>query len=565
MRLRRAAGLLGVLLASLLLASCAVVPESGPVRTSAPQAQGDDPAAVFLPNPPQDGMSAEDVVRGFITAASAGRDYRVAKEFLTPAFAAAWRPNDSVLIHASSWKVSERDGDQVELSVPTVAQVDRFGRYTTVPSTVSKTYQLVRVRGQWRISRGPNQVVLTQAVFPQVFTAVRLQFFTPDYSRLVPDVRWFPRRPDLTSSTAGTASVVQPGAIVQALLAGQSPVLQQVTVPVFPAGTSLAAPVRSAGGVTTVSVEMPGAAPSQRTTDRIQQALANSLGTSIASLRLVVDGRTAPVAQQPVLDQPTSSDPVVVAEGKFGSLNAQGVVNEDRELGPRIVQQDPSAVTVSARQRLAAVLSGSGQVVAVTRTGTRIADARSDLAAPTLDQSGWIYSVPENAPGGLRVWKNGRSYAVQSELDDTGVISIEASTDGTRLLVLRRTSTGTEASVAGILRGSDGRPIGLTTDRVPLDVDPTATAVDATWVDQANVALLTTNASAQNVVQIQLGGLSTPLALLSNAEAIVGATGLQDLRALSRTGGLLVWTPSSNTWSLAAPASLDVDVLAVQR
>ncbi|MFD1720078.1 LpqB family beta-propeller domain-containing protein [Amnibacterium endophyticum] len=560
----RLGGAIGALVAVLLLSACAVVPDTGPVRTSVPQAPGNDPAAVFLPNPPQDGMSPQDVVRGFVTAASAGQDYRVAKEFLTPAFARSWRPNASVLIHATPWGVDAADGDRVRLTVPTVAQVDGDGRYTAIPRTVSSTYQLTQVRGQWRISDGPDQVVLTQAVFPQVFVATQLQFFAPGYSRLVPDVRWFPRQTAAPSSSV--APSVAPAAVVQALLNGQAPMLQQVTLPVFPAGTALAAPVRTSDGVTTVSITLPGGMPSERDTDRIQQALAPSLGRSIASLRLVVNGRTAPVAPQPELQQPTSSEPLVVSGGRFGALSAQGTLSEDRELGPRIVQQDPSAITVSAQQRIAAVLNGRGQVVAVTRGGTRVVDDRRDLAAPTLDQRGWIYSVPENEPGGLRVSRaDGTSSDVSSELDTTGVISIEASTDGTRLLVLRRTGAGTEAYVAGILRDGSGRPTGLTTDRITIDVDPTATALDATWVDQSTVAVLTSNASAQNVVQVQLGGLSTQLALLSNARTIVGATGQQDLRVLSRTGGLLVWSPSASVWAVVTPASVDIDVLAVQR
>jgi hypothetical protein len=103
----------------------------------------------------------------------------------------------------------------------------------------------------------------------------------------------------------------------------------------------------------------------------------------------------------------------------------------------------------------------------------------------------------------------------------------------------------------------------LTTDQYPIDV-PSSPAIDATWVDDSHVAILTGGTDGSDTVTTQqLGGLSTPAGRLSNAISIVGTSSKSDLRARDNTGNVL--EPSGNVWQNVFPATVDVAVLAVQR
>lgn len=553
MRSRRV--LLPLLMAVVVvLAGCATVPTSSPVQTAPPQVEQDDPGIVFRPNPPAENATAENIVRSFIQAASAGRGYDVAKQFLTAAFAKKWNPDAGVIVHTASWSTTQIGDDRVQLRVPISAEVNGDGVYTPSdrsPETLD--FQLAQVRGQWRISDGPDGVVLSQPAFLRVFTPASLRFFDADFQRFVPDLRWFPTRTDPAPD------------IVTALLAGQATPLRSVTRSAFPGSTELLRPVRRSGGRVLVDIVTPDTQPDQRATDRMQQQLAESIGISVSLIGLTTNGRAAPAAKQAELEQLASTGPVVVSKGRFGTLTAQGAVQEDRELGPRIVQLRPAAVTYSAQQNRAAVLTGGGQVVVVSRDSRRFVDPRAGLAAPTMDQQGWTYSVPADDPSAMRVFdSDGRRSPFSADLGGTAVRAIEVSSDGTRLLVLLDTGDGPEAFVYGILRDAKGRPTGLDSNRYPIGLD-IAAARDATWVDQSTVAVLTAGGSVQSVIVQQLGGIATTVGGLQDARQVIGATNEADLRVLLGSGAVLIFNRSSTGFALESPASVGVDVLAVQR
>lgn len=553
MRVRRLP-LVAAALAVLLLAGCASIPLAGPVQTAPAVVQQDDPGFVFTPSRPADGATPEAIVRGFVQAAIAGRGYHVAREFLTEGFASRWRPDRRVLVYTQQWTTRPTAGDRVRLVVTPTAVVDETGFSRPATQAESLDYALQRVRGQWRIADGPQGVVLAQTAFLRVFKPALLQYFDAGYQRFVPDRRWFPVRSNQRQDT------------IRALVAGQAQPLREVTRTAFPRGTALQSPVRVAAGQVVVDLTAPAPRPDRRATDRMQQQLAASLtpqgGTS--TIRLTLNGVTAPAAPPPDLQQPSATVPVVVSGGRFGSLGVNGTVQEDRQLGPGVVRLEPRAVTVSASRRAAAVLTGDGRVAVVTTKGRpKVVDPRPGLVAPTMDQSGWIYSVPADDPTAVRVFDpTGRRADFQAALGGAGVTAIEASPDGTRLLVVTSGSGG-EAYVEGIVRDAKGAPTGLTSDRYPVATSGEG-VLAATWVDQSSVALLTAGASVQTVSQQQLGGISLALGPpLQGARRIVGATNVNDLRVKLRVGAL--YRRATNRWTLEFPASVRVDVLAVQR
>ncbi|MGT2425198.1 LpqB family beta-propeller domain-containing protein [Amnibacterium kyonggiense] len=147
------------------------------------------------------------------------------------------------------------------------------------------------------------------------------------------------------------------------------------------------------------------------------------------------------------------------------------------------------------------------------------------------------------------------------------MLGIEASPDGTRLLVLLNAPAGPTAYVAGIVRNAAGAPIGLTPvdARYEVDLGSTASAnvADATWVDDADVAFLTSGTDSDQVGTQQLGGISGTLGQFANITSIVGTTSSADLRILVASGAVYVWN-DTNWQQQSAPAS-EISVLAVQR
>jgi hypothetical protein len=555
--MRRRSALVAAVAALLLLAGCSEIPTAGPVRDGATQVP-DEPAIVFLPNPPAAGAKPVDIVSGFLQA-GAGSDFSVAKQYLTKEFATQWHPSAGVLVHDKPLKVVAQGTDAVHVDVPTVANVKPNGTYTPSISSQPLDFRLRQVGGQWRIAQAPDGIVLAETVFERTYKPRSVDFFDPSYRRLVPDVRWFAVRSNPARSVA------------RALLAGPAgPLTGGIVVSAFPAGTKLESAATATDGSTAVAITVPGRDPSRQVTDRMQQQLLRSLQLQTAGLlRLFVNGRVAPLAPLLQVQGPVQA-PVVYAGGRFGTVQSTGTVSEDSVLGKRVAALKPTAVTLSAHQRLAAVRTKKGQVAVVTPDSSRVVDSRTGLTAPTLDQSGWTYSVPVDDPSGLIAISVAPTRQVvhldTTDLGGTKVIAIEASPDGTRLLVLVQRAGGDQtAYAAGILRDPKGAPIGLTTDLYPVGV-PSGTAVDATWADDATVAILSRATDGTDTVTTQqLGGLATPAGRLSNAESIVGTSSKSDLRARDNTGNVLEPSASVTVWQSVFPTTVNVSVLAVQR
>jgi hypothetical protein len=559
----RRAGLAALAVLALLLAGCSEIPTTGTVQKGSTEGPNNT-TIVYLPNKPAPGAGVRDIVNGFVLAAAAGGDFRVAKEYLSTSFAAKWKPRAGVLITESQSAMNVTGSSDVTLRVPVAARLDASGVYRPDSGTVSLPFHLTQQSGQWRIDRAPDGIVVGDAVFQHIFHPASLEFFDPTWKRLVPDVRWFPVRPNVESGNPKRAD------IVDALLHGPAgPLAGSVVANALRGAKKVSVEVGS-NDVTTVELQVPGSAPSPTVTGRMQQQLVQSLAPSTPSaLRLVVNGRVAPEVRL-LSNQPGSLNPYVIRGGRFGTLASNGNFVEESTLGKRIVAARPTAVTVSLGQKLAAVLTRSQEVALVTPTGpSRVVDSRSGLRPPTVDQLGWVYSVPEDGAGGLLASHVGRpSIAVSGPLGGDSITSIEVSPDGTRLLVLSESGKGPQAFVAGIERGADGAPTGLTNAQYTVDIGGrSGQGIGATWVDDASVATLVSSSDNDRVTVQQLGGVALPFGQLASATSIVGTSSTADLRVRLKNGDLWTWTSTvtSNLWQSESSSPVDVSVLAVQR
>jgi hypothetical protein len=283
-RLRRA-GILAALSTLLVfaLAACAGLPVSGPVRLGELiEDAGEDPPVVFVPDGPSAGMTAQQVVEGFIAAGSGPRDnWGVAQLFLAPEFRDVWKPAAGVTVYSPGQRtLTAVDDDEVQLAVVPESTVDDAGLYSTgAGSEVTLTYRLAQVDGEWRIVEAPDGIVLDRNRFASVYRSYPLMYFDATWTFLVPDLRWFVRENAATR-------------ITEALIGGgPSPWLDGAVVTAFSESAGLAqrsVPVRSQ--IAEVSLRAPARELEQTVLDRMQAQLEQSLAAAgILGVEMFVD------------------------------------------------------------------------------------------------------------------------------------------------------------------------------------------------------------------------------------------------------------------------------------
>ncbi|HET9893615.1 MAG TPA: LpqB family beta-propeller domain-containing protein [Streptosporangiaceae bacterium] len=227
--LARPAALIAGAAISLLLAGCVSLPTSGTVRVGNSRSDGGGLAQsnviVMDPIPPSPQFTPRQIVRGFLSAS--GVSAAVAKEYLTPAFAATWHPRRLVRVIDSVPDVNQlpvpshltggRPTDQVTVNsrhLQTLASggVAEPGRLTLVQggSPYTFTFDLTKLRKSgWRIygirdqsGKPVDTLLLTESDFQRDYLPVNLYFPATTQPALVPS-------PVYISATAGELGVQQ--------------------------------------------------------------------------------------------------------------------------------------------------------------------------------------------------------------------------------------------------------------------------------------------------------------------------------------------------------------------
>ncbi|MFU8945659.1 LpqB family beta-propeller domain-containing protein [Mycetocola zhadangensis] len=525
-----------VLALAVLVTGCAGIPQSGAPQIGQVVPADEDPEIEFLAQGPEKDATQEQILRGFIDAASSPRDdYATAREYLSPAIRSSWNPDASALIdEANRRTITSVDALTMQVSLVPVASVDGTGEYSEFPDPQATTrgFSLVQIDGQWRISVAPDGVVLDEQKFSEVFNPYALSFFDPSWTHLVPDLRWFPSR-----ASTGTQ-------IVTALLNGPSEWLAGAVTSAFPEGTQLtrnAVPIVS--DVAQVDLNSEAFEADDVTLQRMQAQLSASLTgvSTINSVSIAVSGNVQDIPALSVAGTRVDPRPLALTEDGFGFLGG-GSVERLPGLSPQIEALGAAAAVVNANHSLAAVLTGDG-VYAVRQSqssGLRV-DARTGLIAPSLDRFGFIWSVPQGEPGALlAIRADGSQSPISSSWPDASSIqSIQVSRDGTRLLALVRTAAEPRLLVAGITRGENNTPVSLG-DPLVLAVGDGA-GLSATWIDEITVASLVGSSDGRGEVVTQvIGGESEQLATLDDAVQVVGGNTVKQLRALSSDGNVRV-------------------------
>lgn len=549
------------LVAVVALAACAGLPTAGPVNPGVPADEVPDAPFLYYPGGPAEGASPEQILNGFLEAAtSPANDWATAREFLTADFASDWEPDAHVTVDVPNSRVvdTERLGGEgiVEATLEPVATVDERGVYRTSDAAKAElAFEMEQqADGEWRVSRAPAGIVLDRDVFEDVYHDYSLYYFDPTWSYLVPDVRWFPTQ-------------TGENRIAAEMLLGASDYVSGAATTAFPQGTQLAAAgvvVDDSGAAdVTLTREAASADAAQRSRMRAQLlASLASLGAQDVRMHAGGDDLSAETLE-PASTRPDARALVFGDTGYdsgFGFLDAGGAIDRISRLTAAAgVLGETTSISMSADRSALVVQDDSGAVWRRTESGGDVLDERDGLIEPTIDPQGFPWSVPGDDPTQLVAYtQDYEPIAIDGGIPDAErVFAMQASPDGTRLAVLIRTPQGNRAVVLPIIRSSDGTPERLGD---PVRVTTlTGRGIDIAWLDSETVGVVAEDEAGIVIVQQRVGGPATYLSSEANIVSIAAGSQSTIARLLSENGTLFIRRGS--TWQ---PAATGIDVLATQ-
>lgn len=462
-----------------VLAGCASVPTSGPIRQGPPIAVDEqDLLYRAIPQPPQPGMAPDEIVRAFLAASSSGSDaYNVARQFLTPAASTAWDPRASVRIYDGTGIQTKVSGDTVVITGVLDGTIGRDGDYVAASGgkRLQVTYRVTKVDGEWRIAVVPDGLVLGRGDVDREFRTYNTYFFDPTYAVLVPD--------PITVPVVGSSL---PTTMVRALLQGPTNWLAPAVRTAFPDGTTLtlgSVPVDNGIAQVELSSQVLSA------NDPTREALSAQLVWTLRRLPNVVGVRIT-VAGQPLTvpgagavqdaDAWSSYDPDALASPPAYAVGKSGLVRlaDDGSTSPvpgGFGTGHPQVTTPAVspdRLQVAGVSADDRRDLWVQSvTGSvapqRVLTGAVDLSRPSWDRTGALWVVDRGGKGLLMI-TDGKPVAVAvadlpSGTNPASILGVSIAPDGTRAVLLLRSGGGVVPWLARVER--DGATVRLAAPR----------------------------------------------------------------------------------------------------
>lgn len=556
--MRRRGVSLGILsLMLVVLTACAGLPTSSSVNAGLPPGEAPGHLDVdFLPERPVPGATPEQIVEGFVEAAtSPAGNFEIARSYLAADVRDKWDPSAGVTIDQPQRRsFSEVSDDTVTVTLTPTADIDEAGAFhvAEVPSPAVRHYVVAQQsNGEYRVAAAPNGIVLDSETFRVVYNPFTLMYFDPMYRFLVPDVRWFPSRTNTATNIvskliSGAPSSWLEGAVISAF--PQDVALRSKTVPV-------------AGGVAKVELDSTALAFDDLTLSRMQTQLEASLASAgVSQVDMLVGTNSLGVAAAPTQSTKVDSRALVQTERGFGFISGNEL-EPILGLSAQLARRSNHSIEVAASHEFAAVLSDLGEVLRVPREGdTLLLDARAGLIEPTVGPWGEIWSVPRDTPSAVLAYRPGRDViAVGGAWPDASRIgAMQLSRDGARIAAVVTVGGQDRVEVAAVLRDTDGTPIALGD---PLQVARLAgPGLDVAWLDDTTIGVVFVDEQGPWVQTSLVGGPGTSRDAPLGARSITAGNNVASLRLQTSEGAL--FAQRASTWQLGAQ---DVLVLAKQQ
>ncbi len=506
-------------LAGILLAGCAGVPTSGPVREHEAGQQELDSTVRVAPVPPLADASPMLVVEGFLHAMGTDRaGFPVARQYLTTAANRIWRPESGTYIYADGDQPKETEAstqEQPEISFGATLSgtLSPSGEYRPIGGGLRHDFGLVRTADdQWRISRPPEGLLISRYHFTTNYAALDLHFAERGGTVLVPDPRFFPQ---------GDA---MPQTVIEAQFDGPGQWLAPAVRSDAWSGLSVQRSELSSQGVVTVYLSPAAARLSDAgrrmlmaelatTLDQLPQV--NGLQLSVGATLLPLPGTTrTTVTGDDFIDvaparQQSAGRLVIAREGRIRLVDTTQPWTEGAPVAPAL--DGAGMIAVRADLAEAAVVNPEATRLQVAplqggEEATTLLEG-NHLLRPDYSRNNELWAIGNSADAtGFTVFAADSHEPIPVGVADLPAATVRAfriSPDGARMALVVDGPDAEQVGVVRILRSPDA--IRLEGFR-PIEVSPPAPAgrrlVDVGWTTATEVLVLVSQGTTSSVVRV---------------------------------------------------------------
>lgn len=488
------------------LSGCISVPTSGPIE----KVEGQQPSCQSCVNvevaPPAPGDDPGEIVEGYLRAnATFQPNYAVARQFLTQEKASSWAPNET-WIYTGQPSVS---GSSVKLQGALLGLLQRDRTFVTQNQRLSIDFKLVRENGEWRISRPPPVLLVTQFAFASFYARYDLYFLGAG-DTLVPNGIYL-------ASLRAPASIAS--ALVRALLEGPSQWLAPAVRTAAPAGTTLSVDsVTITDGTARVSLSENIQTLPDRERSLLTAQLVYTLKQVVGIKEVLLQAGAVPLR----VTESEAGGEAVPVEGSFRELDPVPFVSSEQlyavhgraveKVGANADTPQPvpvpgplgqgryavDSLAVSVDDTDLALVTDDRTVLRRTPTAettlSTVLDGVTDLLRPQFSRQNELWAVG-NQGGRQRLWVSTSDGPVTVDapvLEQGRVLAFRISPDGSRMALVVQRGRATTLGVARIVRSKtvtvDGwRPLDTST---PLNTASIDLVRDVAWSDASTLVVL---------------------------------------------------------------------------
>jgi hypothetical protein len=470
---------LAVLMLFLLVTGCATVPTKGTIRSGSREGLAPDLGGVGVEaKPPRADAKPLALVNGFLEAMSDSRAFDVAREYMTPEAAAAWKPESQTVVYQQRPDaVSQLSTDQIKLKARKIATIDDRGSWIPARSLepADFVFKLVKVDKQWRIASVPQGVFLGSNQLDPKLAPKNLYFFTPGREMLVPDPVYLP-----VNLSAGQAATQ----LIHELLKGPTSRLGNGVISLAPPGTEVQVSVPVEYGVATVALNDAAAALRDQDRRLFAAQIVWTLNQINLRVKITVDGAPLLPDDPDVLPFTNFSqyDPGVPGSGmtdlyaiRFGKVQRIEGLDGASDIAARalnssqLYEYQAESFAVNLRGDSGAIVStiDGDRVVAYVRLDStdksdqvRTIPTQGRVLQPSYDNQDnlWILDRADSSKPRLRVRnRDGKISEVAVSFHGDSPQVLRMAPDGVRaLMVMRSKTTGTNYVQTGTIMTAGG-------------------------------------------------------------------------------------------------------------
>jgi uncharacterized protein YceK len=563
-----------------LLAGCATVPTSGPIRQGNQGGlNGSSQGVVVEAQKPRQNAEQLPIVNGFLEAMSDSRAFDVAREYMTPDAAARWKPEQQISVYdqTSTTAVSRDAYQNIRLDAPLIGTIDQRGSWTPAKDkSIHFVFKLKKVSGQWRIANFPNGVFLGRNQLETNMAPRNLYFLSPTREMLVPDPVFMP-----ITLPAGQAATQ----LVQELLKGPTDRLGNGVTSAAPPGTQVNVSVPIEDSVATVALSDAASALGDADRRLLAAQIAWTLRPITTRVRITVNG--APLIDGEPDEQSFSNfnhfDPAapngqlkqlyVVQNGKIRQLFGLDGSQEINTLpldGSLLYGYAAQSFAVSLQGDYGAVVTRCGAdckqcekgslCVAYARLtpkdkGEKLVEIPTEgkVLRPSFDWQGnlWIVDRANNAKPRLRVRSvDGKVTQVVTDFRGADPTVFRIAPDGVRALMVVKEGAATSVQT-GTIATDDKKAMALSRIR-PLQL-PLTDISDASWYRPDEIMVTGASGAGPNRQpwEVNVDGSQPRLVVGAgewDAVALAASPNLEALTVIRDGNGLLHWQSKDLSW-----------------